>query len=73
MLLGVILSLPFFFFYLFVFVLFRKVVFGFPGLSSLRFLVTQAVSQDGFHLVERAFSQVRYWLVTPTRFVPLLP
>lgn len=27
----------------------------------------------GLHLVEWAFSQIRYWLVTPTRFVPPLP
>lgn len=41
----------------------------------LRLLTSESMSVrtlEGVHLMELVFSQIRYWVVTTTQFVPLL-
>lgn len=40
-----------------------------PGPSGLRYGHTSCV-EYGFYVVELALSHIRYWLVTPTSYVP---
>jgi hypothetical protein len=48
-------------------------VFGFIlGVRTLVFTHLGSV-RYGFHSVEGALNQIRYWLAAPTRFVPPLP